>query len=207
MPRVEARLRELVHRDPPVAGGGWLAIARELHRGYASPQKSRLRARLEWCIGERYILPDGPGHYVLVPARSTGGLSARLLLAAVDRAALPVLEDAPKAGGVHSRLRKEMAAAASATKEPPATNAPTKDPIEISLDKISPVGNIREVTGGELATLVDSVRQHGVIEPVLLVSMEGYTAEQRAKFDPPRGATTTGRSRASAGAWPRTPRG
>lgn len=65
MPRVEARLRELAHRNPPVLGGGYLAIVRELSVGYVSPQRSRLRARLDWAIAQRFILPAGNQQYRL----------------------------------------------------------------------------------------------------------------------------------------------
>lgn len=67
MPRVEALLRELVHRQPPVVGGGHAALLQILNRGYSSPQRARVRARLAWCIAHRFVLEAGTDRYRLNP--------------------------------------------------------------------------------------------------------------------------------------------
>lgn len=96
MPRVEARLRELAHRNPPVLGGGYLAILRELNTGYADPQKPRQRSRLDWCIAQRFILPAGDQQYRL----AAGEIHRRLcpsscgwLGTGLDYATEDILED------------------------------------------------------------------------------------------------------------------
>lgn len=89
-------------------------------------------------------------------------------------------------------MAERMGEAAEAPQEHPPTNAPPTTPSDelrlVPLGEISPYGNIRTtgVDPDAMKELVVSVRQQGIIEPVILKPLSGYAPDKRAKFDPNR---------------------